>query len=328
MRNLFYGIGTLIGLLIIAFVLLRSPDTDPRAMAQKYGGTKLQRICYGNGNCIHIRENGNADGPALILLHGSNDSLHVWEPVIPFLEDDYRILTLDLPGHGLSGPHINHDYSAPAMIEAVQALARHADLTDYTIGGNSMGGWIAWRYALAYPDEVTHLLLLNASGAPLPDNATKPPLNIGFRLIQNPLIRPLLRHITPKFMVRKSILQTVVDPDIVTDDLVTRYWELLRYPGNREATIRRTLIDREPGMAEKLNEISQPTLILWGEQDQLVPVDRAYAFEQILPDSKLVIFEQTGHLPMLERPKDTADAIAQFLEERKFAESHNSAGTP
>ena len=178
--------------------------------------------------------------------------------------------------------------------------------------GNSMGGWVSWRYALENPERVKALVLMDASGAPTTES---PPLNLGFRLIQNPITRPLTEHITPRFLVKKSLEQTVAKPEIIDEDTVDTYWELLRFPGNRKATSIRAVSSREPEYGERLPEIDTPSLILWGEDDRLIYVSSARDLDRALPNSELIIYENTGHIPMLELPRKTADDVLKFLNE-------------
>src|SRR3546814_620324 len=136
-----------------AFLLLRTPDTDRDAMIAKYGGAQAAFAAGPAGQRIHYRDQGRRDGPAMILLHGSNASLQTWEPLVKRLGGAYRIVTLDLPGHGLTGATPDRDYDAGGMIAAVDVVAAKLGLDHFILGGNSMGGWVAWRYALAQRSE-------------------------------------------------------------------------------------------------------------------------------------------------------------------------------
>jgi len=260
MRNLLYGFGIFVSLLVLAFLIIRTPDTNPIAMAEKYGLGSVQRICYGNGNCVRIKEDGNKHGPVLLLLHGSNDSLLTWRPLVEHLGKAYRILSLDLPGHGLSGPDIN------------------------------------------------------TSGAPLPPDTPKANVYLGAKLMRIPLLRPLIEQVTPRIFVERSLKDSVHDPKLVTKELVDQYWELLLYPGNRRATAIRATTDREPAFADRLAKINTPTLILWGEEDQVVPLGAAQTFKERIPNSELIVFEKVAHLPQVETSDLVAKAINNFME--------------
>lgn len=313
-RNFLAALAGLGAVLAVAFLALRTPDADRAAMIVKYGGPAATFAEGAGGMRVHWRDEGCRDCPAIILLHGSNASLHTFEAVIAELAGEYRVITYDQPGHGLTGPHPRDDYSAAGMFEALNAVANAARLDRFYLGGNSMGGWVAWRYALAYPERVEGLILLNASGAPLREGETAPPLNLGYRLQRNPMLRPLLSQITPRSLVEKSLQDTVADPSIVTDAMVDRYWELLRFPGNRRASALRAVVDREADYFDRISEITGPTLLLWGAQDRLVYASAATTFDERLPNADVVILDNVGHLPMEEAPAATANAIRRFLE--------------
>lgn len=305
------GFAVFISLILL---LVRTPDTDREEMIAKYGGAAPMFAEGAGGMRVHWRDEGCRDCPAIILIHGSNASLHTWKPMVERLSGEYRIISYDQPGHGLTGPHPRDDYSAAGMFEALNAVANAARVDHFYLGGNSMGGWVAWRYALAYPERVDGLILIDAAGAPLREGETAPPLNLGFRLMRNPAIAPLIRQITPRALVKKSLLDTTAVDDIVTEEMIDRYWELLRYPGNRRATAIRARTDREEAFADRLVEIQEPSLIMWGKEDQLIYATAAETFAERLPNAEVVLFENVGHLPMEEAPDATANAIRRFLE--------------
>lgn len=312
MRKLGIVLGVLVGLLAVAFIALRTPDSDGAAMRAKYGGSASKFVTT-DGLTVHYRDQGCRECPAIVLVHGSNASLHTFEPLIAELKDRYRLVSYDQPGHGLTGPHPRDDYSAAGMFEALAAVVDATGVERFVIAGNSMGGWIAWRYALAKPENLSGLILLNASGAPPPPDAEKPKLYLGARIMRHPVGRLLAQHITPRSMFEQSLLGAVADEAFVTDAMVDRYWELLRYPGNRRAAGLRSVTDREPRYGERLGEITLPTLVLWGDRDQVTPLFNAETFDEMIPDSRSIVFEGVGHLTMEEAPDQTAVAIDEFL---------------
>ncbi|MFZ5616639.1 MAG: alpha/beta fold hydrolase [Pseudomonadota bacterium] len=300
--------------LALGFFAVRTPDTDRDEMIRKYGGPSAMFAEGAGGMRVHWRDEGCRECPAIVFIHGSNASLHTWEKMVAALGGEYRIISYDQPGHGLTGEHPRDDYSAAGMFEALNAVANAARLDHFFLGGNSMGGWVAWRYALAYPARVDGLLLIDSAGAPLRDGEKAPPLNLGFRLIRNDLLRPFISKITPRSLVEKSLLEMTAVDAVITPAMVDRYWELLRFPGNRRATAIRTRTDREDSFADRLNEIGQPTLILWGREDQLIYASAAATFDERLPNAEVVILDGVGHIPMEEAPDATVNAIRRFLE--------------
>lgn len=311
----------LIAAILAAFLLLRTSDTDRDEMIAKYGGPNATFVAGPAGQRVHYRDQGKRDGPAIILIHGANSSLHTWEPLVQRLGGTYRIVTLDLPGHGLTGATPDTDYSAAGMMAAVDVVAAKLGLDHFVLGGNSMGGWVSWRYALARPDRVDALLLLDAAGMPLRKGEKAPPSNIGFRVLEYPFGRWLATQITPRSLVEESLRGSVAKQGIVDDAMIDRYWELLRFPGNREATVLRARMDREPAMAARVGEIKTPTLILFGQKDRLINASAAQTFHERIAGSEVVLLDKIGHLPMEEAPDATAAAIADFLKRRLVAPS-------
>jgi pimeloyl-ACP methyl ester carboxylesterase len=302
--------------LVAGFLLLLTPDTDRDEMIAKYGGPNAAFVAGPAGQRIHYRDQGSRDGPAIILLHGSNASLQTWEPLVQRLGGTYRIVTLDLPGHGLTGATPDRDYGADGMMDAVDVVAAKLGLDHFILGGNSMGGWVAWRYALAQPARIDALLLIDAAGMPLRKGEKRPESNVGFRVLEYPFGRWLATRVTPRMLVEQSLRGSLEKQAIVDDAMIDRYWELLRFPGNREATVLRARMDREPAMAARVGAIEAPTLILFGDKDRLINPSAAQTFQERIAGSEVVLLPGIGHLPMEEAPDATAAAIADFLKRR------------
>ena len=315
MRKVAVVLGFLGALLAAAVIVLRTPDTDTAAMRSKYGGSAARFAETSSGMLVHYRDQGCLDCPAIVLLHGSNASLHTFEPLVGNLEHRYRLITYDQPGHGLTGPHPRDDYTAKGMIEALAAVIDATGIERFAIAGSSMGGWIAWRYGLTMPDRISGLVLINASGAPKAPDAEKPRLYLGARIMRHAAGRFLAQHFTPRSVFKQSLLENVVDDAIVTETMVDRYWELLRFPGNRRAASLRAIADREPEFGQRLDELTLPTLILWGAHDPVTLPYDAMTFNEMIPNSRLVIFDDVGHLTMEEAPARTAALIDEFLTE-------------
>ena len=176
------------------------------------------------------------------------------------------------------------------------------------LAGNSLGGSIAWRYTVAHPEKIDKLILIDASGYPLKNEKG----SLGFKLATIPIINNLLLVVTPKFLIRKSLETVFYDNQLISDAIVTRYYEMLLREGNRAATLslfkNRTSISAEP-----IKTITRPTLILWGDQDQLISVDNAYLFQKDIQGSALTIYKNVGHTPMEEAPQRVAASLESFL---------------
>ena len=310
---------------VVGFLLLLTPDTGRDAMIAKYGGPNATFVAGPAGQRIHYRDQGKRDGKAIILIHGANASLHTWEPLVERLGETYRVVTLDLPGHGLTGATPDTDYSAAGMIAAIDVVAAKLGLDHFILGGNSMGGWVSWRYALAQPARVDALLLIDASGMPLRKGEKRPESNVGFRVLEYPFGRWLATRITPRRLVEQSLRGSVEKQEIVDEAMIDRYWELLRFPGNRAATVTRTRMNREPAIAARVSEIKAPTLILFGDKDRVINPSAAMTFNERIAGSEVAMLPGIGHLPMEEAPDATAGAIADFLTRRLDAPTSENA---
>lgn len=322
------GFLVLVTLLVVAFLIFRTPDTDPAAMRAKYGGPPSQFIDLGEGLTVHLRDEGPKDALPIILLHGSNADLHTWEPWAAALKNDYRVIRIDQVGHGLTGPDPQGDYTRDNYVEHIRRVADALGLDRFIIGGNSMGGKHAVSFTAAHPERVMGLVLVDASGMPMlvpramEDDGEKGKRrgstisNLGFTIAAMPGINRIVEQVTPRSLIEQSLRQSVSVESIVTEDMIDRYWELLRYPGNRGATIQRFSIPYDPLDRNKFAAIAVPTLIIWGEEDRLIPVAAARWLDEVIPDTTLVIYPDIGHLPQEEAPeRSLADLdawLAQF----------------
>ncbi|MEM7612387.1 MAG: alpha/beta hydrolase [Pseudomonadota bacterium] len=261
------------------------------------------------GMQIHYRLEGNPDGPLLVLLHGTAASLHTWDGWVDTLGDDFRLLRLDLPAFGLTGAHPKHDYSIAAYVEVLEQLVSTLGLGEFALAGNSLGGNIAWRYALDYPQRIRALVLLNASG--LPSETPSAP-SLVFRLANTPVLNRLLVYMAPRSIYEKSLLEVYADDSKVTEALIERYRDLSLFEGNREAFVARIQLERID-KSGRLGEISAPTLILWGALDAWIPATHAQRFNDAIADSHVIVYPDLGHLPMEEAPSRSASDVAAFL---------------
>lgn len=316
MKWLVRGLLALLALLVVAFLVFRTPDTDAAAMRAKYGGPPSQFVEIGDGVTVHLRDEGPKDAPAIVLLHGSNADLHTWEPWTAALKGQYRVIRFDQVGHGLTGPDPKDDYSRDNYVEDIREVADKLGLERFVLGGNSMGGKHALAFAVKHPERLTGLVLVDGSGGPMldqPRDAKKDSGNIGFRIARMPGINLLAEQITPRALIAQSLEQSVSVKAVVTDAAVTRYWELLRYPGNRRATLTRFSLPYDPLEEAEIAGVETPTLILWGEEDRLIPVEAGRWLDKVMPNSTLVVYPKIGHLPQEEAVEATLGDLAAWL---------------
>jgi pimeloyl-ACP methyl ester carboxylesterase len=286
-----------------------TPDTDAAAMRAKYGTPASQFVDVGGGLKLHVRDEGPRDAPVIVLLHGSNSFLQTWDAWTPLLTGQYRIIRLDLPGHGLTGESPQHVYTTSAFVDVVDRLMTKLGVTKFVFAGNSMGGGVAWAYAHKYPEKLRGLVLVDASGQPEAKSTSTP---IGFRIAQTPVLRNIMLYITPRAIIDSSLHQSVSVQSVVTPASVDRYWELLRYPGNRAATLDRFASPRDAPVTGP-TRLPVPMFVMWGAEDKLIPATSVAWFQQQQPGSKAIIYPAVGHLMMEEIPEKSANDLKTWL---------------
>ncbi|WP_336986074.1 alpha/beta hydrolase [Altererythrobacter aquiaggeris] len=312
MKLLGKTLAVLIGLLFLAFLIFRTPDTDPQKMRAKYGGEPSQFLALEDGLTVHFRDEGPENAPVIMLLHGSSADLHTWQPWVDALKDDYRVIRFDQIGHGLTGPAPDDNYEMAAFTGTITQVADRLGLKKFILGGNSMGGGIAMAYALENPDRLDGLVLVDASGAPVKRD-TRGGGNLAYKITAIPGLRNLMTQITPRSLIEQSYARSVYNQDIVTPEAVDRYWEMLRYPGNRAATLKRFDVARVPFTSGQAEGMRVPTLVMWGEEDSLIPFAASAWFTRHIPNSAEVSYPQIGHLPMEETPDRSANDLREWL---------------
>jgi pimeloyl-ACP methyl ester carboxylesterase len=218
---------------------------------------------------------------------------------------------MDLPAFGLTGPNATDDYKITTYVQFVVDVLNALGVKKFIVAGNSLGGEVAWNLAHMYPERVAKLVLLDASGYKFSSNSEP----IAFKIAQAPVLGRLLEFILPRGIVEKSVGNVFGDPAKASKDIVDRVFDLTLRPGNRRALPLR-LAQRFTSNPENLKTITQPTLIMWGEKDRLIPIEVAQWFLRDIQNSRLVVFESLGHVPHEEGPNETVIEFKKFLEEQ------------
>jgi len=306
-------LGILLALVLIlagAVYIFSDPDIARETLEAKYTNEASQFAMLADGTRMHYRDEGPRDAPVIVLVHGSNASLHTWEPWVSILKDRFRVVSLDLPAHGLTGATPKGDYSTAAMAQSVRDLADQLGIGQFAIAGNSMGGAVSAKFAETHPGRLTHLILIDSGGLPFEAGEGTP---IGFRIARMPVVNNLLLWITPRSFFVEGLGKAIEKKEILTDAMIDRYWELARMEGSRGANRARFALAWDSEIADHLGEIDVPTLILWGKEDRLVPVSVAYEFEKRIPGSELIVYDGVGHIPMEEVPERSAATVARVV---------------
>lgn len=305
---------TIVAVFAAGWLALKRADIPYDTLETTYSVEETQFTTLKDGLKVHYTDTGPRDRAALILVHGYASSLHTWEAWVKALEADFRVIRLDLPGHGLSRTDEIVDPSPARFKAVIDEFADKLMVDEFTLVGHSMGGNLAWRYALEHPDRVQGLVLVGASGWPstAEERQSRPFL---FKLMQNGAARAVLKDLDMTSFVRSAAEDTYVDQSFVTDELVERHVALSRAPGHRD-TLLSIMAVREiwdNASVDEIAAISMPTLIMAGREDNLVAPAQSEKFAETIDGAELVMFDATGHSPQEEKAALSAERLREFM---------------
>ena len=308
-KMLFAVLAALVLLVVLVIASVWAPDRPVETLKAKWAQPPSTFMPLA-GMSVHLRDQGPRGDPLpIVLIHGTSASLHTWQGWASELSKSRRVVSFDLPGFGLTGPSPDNDYSMAAYVRFIGQLFDALHIERCVLAGNSLGGYVAWSSALAMPKRVEKLILVDASGYPLASTSVP----IGFRIAAMPGLRNLFESILPRRIVEASVRSVYGDPGKVTEQLVDRYYELALREGNRQALGRRFTVLLKEDNSRHIAEIRQPTLILWGGRDRLIPPAQAERFHKDIAGSQLVMFDDLGHVGQEEDPARTVAAAKRFL---------------
>jgi len=297
------GVAGLAALAIIVLAFwLYAPDKPRPALEATYPGD--YRLV--DGVRFRLSDTGPRAAPAVILIHGFGASLDTWEPWARALSAKYRVIRFDLPGFGLTGPDPTGDYTDTREIKLLIDLMDQLGLPRASLIGNSLGGRIAWNFAAQHPDRVTRLVLVSPDGFASPgfpyDTTPK-----------TPVMMRLLPYVAPRGLLKANLAAAYGRPAAMKEATVTRYRDLLLAPGVRPAILARLgqVILHDP--APTLARIQAPVMLLWGEEDRMIPISNAADYLRDLPHASLVRLPGLGHVPFEEDPETSLRPVERFL---------------
>ncbi len=325
MKRILKRLGIFIVSILVIFIISGIHLDIPREeLESRYAKGLSQFLDLPDGTRIHFRDEGLPEKPTIVLLHGFNGSLFNFERLVPFLIKDFRLISLDLPGFGLTGATPIADYSTEAFIDTVTLLTKELGIEKFSIAGNSMGGGVAWRYALKYPTKIESLILLSSSGVVteedlkrFEDRKNKSP--IVWKLMSSGILKKFLNFYTPKFFATQGLKASVYDQDLATKEYAMQFHDLVLLEGSRSAILSMSIGSRSRVYGpEVLSDISAPTLVIHGQEDNIINYESSLVFKDNIDVVEIKIYPLVGHLPMYEAPQRTAHDVKVFFRSLKL----------
>ena len=317
---------------MLADVITLASETVPTlprsrdSLERRYTDEHSEYVEVGDAR-IHYRSHGDPENPTVLLIHGTYSSLHTWDGWVDQLDEELHLVRLDLPAFGLTGPRREGEHTLGYLVDAVGEFCDELGLRELVVAGNSLGGGIAWRLETRRPDLVEGLILIDAGGTTLVS-----------RILDSLTASPLLKYVLTPAAVRLVIEDAYASGRSPSPDTVRRYYDLIRYPGNREAVreIARTyqrdypdIVDSAPTIPRPpswhdprpkvcdptcIYRVEAPTLFQWGGEDGWLPPSFGRELADQVPNSEFVEYESVGHVPMEEAPAETAADAREFVD--------------
>lgn len=315
MRRLMAVVLTFVAIFGAGWLSLRRPDIPFDTLETAYASPESRYLVTGEAAKIHYRDQGNPNGDVLVMVHGFSASLHTWEPWVRELKGEYRIISLDLPGHGLTRGFETEDYNTDGFGEAIAELTDALGVGTFTLIGSSMGGHAAWAYALDRPDQLDALVLVAAAGWP-PTQEEIEDTPLVFKALDSAIVRNIVKDLDNSAMIRSGLEASFFDQSFVTEDMVQRYAGLNRAPGHRDAILHiiSDRDDRRIATPETLGTIEIPTLVMHGREDNLVPFSHGERFAAVIPGATLLAYDEVGHIPQEEIARRSAADLDAWLD--------------
>lgn len=267
---------------------------------------------------MHYQDLGEDDDPVVVLIHGAFSSSHTFLPWAETLvEEGYRVILPDLPYFGLTGGFADNVTSYRRSAAVVYELLVSLAITEVDMAGNSLGGAVTWFFASEHPAMVRSITMIDGV-YPGPEPEEGEGGRDALRdLMDVPILKSIIPTLTPRFLVR-SLLGSAYGNELNLDrETLDRYYDLLRKDGTRQAILS-VIQEDEPEWSyeDRLASLTMPVFLLWGELDSWIPVETVDLFQETLaiPEERIVIYPDLGHVPMEEDPATTVADFVDFLQ--------------
>ena len=303
----FIIIGSILLVCIAANVILYEPDIPVEQLKTKYTNAQSKFVEI-DGMQVHYRIEG--EGEPLVLIHGTGAMLQTWDDWVSSLSPHYKVIRMDIPAFGLTGPRADGVYNDSMYVDFIEQFTKKVGVDSFYLGGNSLGGLIAWKYAAAYPQKVKKLILVDPGGF---HEVNDKGGSFIFKLARNyPHLTDIVSKIGTHYFVEKTLREVYADDSKITEQRKKMFAELNQRAGNRHAFVERAKYVHQCN-EDELKTITAPTLIMWGKEDVLIDVREAEHFKKIAHTTE-VIYDNVGHCPQEELPERSAADVLRFLQ--------------
>lgn len=292
---------------LAVFWFVRPADVSFETVRASIPHAEYSRFADIDGVRLHYQEKGV--GTPLILLHGFTSSTYSWKDVFEPLSRSFRVITVDLKGFGFSGKP-DGDYTRRAQAVLVAHLLDHLKIEKAWLGGNSMGGEVALNFAFQNPQRVMGLILIDGAGVDVKGSGSLAPSYLLVPLVGRVLMALAL---TSDSLVREGLEKSYYDDARITPELVAYYHRQLKTRGGQLAALRARTQSGQFPVEPELSRITAPTLIIWGANDEIIPLEAGRKTNSLIKGSKLVIIEKCGHVPQEEMPDRVVNEIEKFI---------------
>jgi len=306
--------GLIFTLLLSLGLTACAKDVPFATLEGKYANPQSKFMVLPTGERVHYRDEGKADGQAIVLVHGFSASLHTWEPWVQRLSPDYRVISLDLAAHGLTQVPEGYVVTQDAQSAIVDGVTRKLGVDHFVLAGNSMGGGVSWNYALKHPERLDGLVLVDSVGLPPPETGkAREGGPFVFKMLRNPVGQFILRRVNPKPVAEPGLKKAYHNEALVTPEVLDRYVNMALAPGRREMILSMQNQSRTPVTPETFKAIKTPTLVMHGDADALISIEAGRALAAAIPGAKLIVYPNVGHIPMEEVPDQSAADLKAFI---------------
>lgn len=281
---------------------------QPAAVLEQRHLTADDRFVDISGLRVRLREQGPAGAPQLVMLHGFTSSLETFDALAGALCGDYRVVRMDLAGHGLTGPDPLLRYDVRARAQFLGELVGALGLGRFSLVGHSLGGSVAWRFAAANTDRLDSLVLISAPAFPFNGVGARPDT-------PDPMMAQFFAAPTGD-MVAAMVAGLMAHPGAISRSRMEQIVDMIQRDGNGAASVDHLRQFCMPDPREDLSAIACPTLVVWGDQDGFIACDQAHQIAGCVPQGAAVFIDGAGHVPHEEKPEQTLAALKVFLAER------------